>query len=1167
MVTTPSGRTGSNSFTSPAATVTFAFSTAINITDFKIFNLNTVKQHALAFRFNNVSASTVTDCTFVGGGIDFTDSASNTFTNTRWAHHVWRNVHANYNLSDNAGLGYLPDGTRLQNGTTYWIRMRTYLSNVWHNQPIFFDTGVYGVTPRALNNIGAPPQVTAIPLPQATPAIEIKIERRANWSRNNNLQPVLEGDFTGALSANTSYEIYRGTTPGFATRDATTRLGRWIFTTAGTSTVITDSATRTITATAASSTFAAVGGSLPAVAYGTTYYYVIRKYNDDLGTDFIEVEVPCVCVDHRRLVTNLLAANTGNDFTSATWVKTGTFTVATSTSLFALSAHRTGFTTGANLNSETLADSIPFPATADPALAQTVTTGIVAGQTYTFGVYLNCQTASQLAMRLQLVDNATTPVTATANVTINMGYQLYTVSITTGAGATQLICRLIKPGSATATVIAGNAFLNLGANPVAFVDTFNTPTNMARPFTTGATIGPWSWTKTPGNWITCVPGAATTGTYTEFHISTDSGFTPSVSTRFAWVWDQFMTCGSRFLNFTRSNGNTVTGVTHIGVGCDGIGNGNRDAWVGLVQSSNNRFINWTMYPNGNRGILVDATNLSNNNFFHNIRLFGNPRYLTQNQLLTTNSINNSNGLIVQNLLADNGDVGIAGLVSGVQWKSVTAADQWPASNVSVISAVTAPVDALVHGSSTAYQAVYDTIFGQFNNSDAVTGRYAVVFTPSQLASKPYTINTPANPPVFSNTGVLFFTAPAQQITYTVPYRVYGISGFSTVFEPLVYSLDIGNTTKGILIQKEISVSTTDDTGWSSWVDITWTGAASGLSGLTAINTAMQTAGSAAAGILLRFRFSSRAGIRFTANLAPSNLPIPGTVDGIRASGLTGRATYWGYELDATHNANTITATCVAVQTTNLASLSGVTTVDTVALATGNLVLLTGQTTASQNGVYSWAANTLTRIATGPLSAGNPIRRGTVIEVTRGSNSNIGCWQITSVGGGVWGTNSVTIAVMGTLSGMLWVTGVTGNWATTNTIIQRTSDTRTISTTSVANATPIFPQATSFIGKFEVGTLVDPSVLYAVSRPTLRVYGLKSNSEVRVYSVSTGQEIAGTDSTTTEWSVQYDFFGIPIPVYIHIHHLSWAFQRIETTLGSAGLELPVQQSLDRTYVNP
>ena len=85
---------------------------------------------------------------------------------------------------------------------------------------------------------------------------------------------------------------------------------------------------------------------------------------------------------------------------------------------------------------------------------------------------------------------------------------------------------------------------------------------------------------------------------------------------------------------------------------------------------------------------------------------------------------------------------------------------------------------------------------------------------------------------------------------------------------------------------------------------------------------------------------------------------------------------------------------------------------------------------------------------------------------------------------------------------------------------------------------------------------------------LTITGLQTGTEVRVYKTSDDSELAGTESSTSTFTYNYQWTGSDTNVYVVIHSLGYVPIRYESqVLGSAGLTLPVQQQRDRVYVNP
>ena len=86
--------------------------------------------------------------------------------------------------------------------------------------------------------------------------------------------------------------------------------------------------------------------------------------------------------------------------------------------------------------------------------------------------------------------------------------------------------------------------------------------------------------------------------------------------------------------------------------------------------------------------------------------------------------------------------------------------------------------------------------------------------------------------------------------------------------------------------------------------------------------------------------------------------------------------------------------------------------------------------------------------------------------------------------------------------------------------------------------------------------------------TLKLTGLKTGTEIRVYKTSDMSYIAGVESSTDEFSYEYLWEGTDINCYIMIHALNYVSVRYEgQLLGQYGLTLPIQQQRDRVFNDP
>ena len=125
------------------------------------------------------------------------------------------------------------------------------------------------------------------------------------------------------------------------------------------------------------------------------------------------------------------------------------------------------------------------------------------------------------------------------------------------------------------------------------------------------------------------------------------------------------------------------------------------------------------------------------------------------------------------------------------------------------------------------------------------------------------------------------------------------------------------------------------------------------------------------------------------------------------------------------------------------------------------------------------------------------------------------------------------------------------------------------TNVVTNGFAVGPSFTSYASVVQFFTsYVDQTTLYPVSTPTISFTGLKPYSEIRIYD-NNMVEIAGTEDigNTTTWSTTYDYYSDFIG-YAVIMSLNYQVYRLDNlTFGINGLDIPVQQQLDRQYLNP
>jgi hypothetical protein len=115
-------------------------------------------------------------------------------------------------------------------------------------------------------------------------------------------------------------------------------------------------------------------------------------------------------------------------------------------------------------------------------------------------------------------------------------------------------------------------------------------------------------------------------------------------------------------------------------------------------------------------------------------------------------------------------------------------------------------------------------------------------------------------------------------------------------------------------------------------------------------------------------------------------------------------------------------------------------------------------------------------------------------------------------------------------------------------------------------TAVLSQAVGVSGwsSWQFGAQIDVESRFA---PTLTISGLRAGTEVRVFRTSDDAELAGTESSGTTFTYDYEWDGADTNVYIVVHALGYLpIRYTNQALGSGGVSILVQQSVDRQYAN-
>ena len=85
--------------------------------------------------------------------------------------------------------------------------------------------------------------------------------------------------------------------------------------------------------------------------------------------------------------------------------------------------------------------------------------------------------------------------------------------------------------------------------------------------------------------------------------------------------------------------------------------------------------------------------------------------------------------------------------------------------------------------------------------------------------------------------------------------------------------------------------------------------------------------------------------------------------------------------------------------------------------------------------------------------------------------------------------------------------------------------------------------------------------------TLSFSGLKTGTEIRIYAAGTQTELAGVESSSTTWSYSYSYSTDTLVDIVIFNVLYEPIRYTNFTLTNANTTIPVQQRLDRNYLNP
>lgn len=649
---------------------------------------------------NNVRVHNISEGVSVGGmpaiGIGYTDKATltnfelygftgplqmyasngNNLDGWQWslsgsANHISNGITGNTYYSN-----FLPDGTYMQPGTTYYIRTGLKWGNqegqTWYS-PELSVTPFLGSWLRLITK-------------QILSATSVKFD----WTK------------TLPLNTGTVYELYRSTDPLVPVRDASTR----VFTTSNV-------ATLTYTDTGLST--------------GTTYYYVFRKY--ETSVLFYDTPPQEVTPSADFIPTSLssLAIYGSAVSTGTAWIESGVSqdNSTPAAPYFSTAGSHAPVITGASITRKVFSS---------PASTLTLSrSGLAIGTTYTFSGVIRAGNLLTVGQPIK----TTTPIriifgTATQNLTLTGAWQRFDMTFVATATTHTLQFTNVDAGMSVdfgpLHLLLGNypglpIFAHAGANPV---------TVSFRP----DTVGIEGYRQHPGQTEACirivnsasanVPGVFNTVT----HISTTKGFTPTLSN----LTHTVASAGNGISVSVSSNRNTISNITQLGIGATLT-----EAIYLFNSCSDNTFTNVVFREGADRTtssgsrykIYLEAD--CNRNIFRRLK-FGHSSGAANTTQQLFRARNDCIDNVFQNIETESPSVFVETQNIGNIVKGVTGGSGTPGDSRSVALLGT-PWDGTIN---TTLTAVYDTHCAELDfKSDS--GALVLLFTASTKAVPPYTV--------------------------------------------------------------------------------------------------------------------------------------------------------------------------------------------------------------------------------------------------------------------------------------------------------------------------------------------------------------------------------------------------------------------------------------------
>ena len=375
---------------------------------------------------------------------------------------------------------------------------------------------------------------------------------------------------------------------------------------------------------------------------------------------------------------------------------------------------------------------------------QTVS-GLLENTQYTASIYLRADQTQ--AIPLGVAGTLSLGTTDTAFTATNE-IKRYSATVTTGAGVTSLVFKVAITTNGQAIHI-GDAMLNAGATAQSHIPTTTVPVALFPQATPLVQLRSYCrskyFTGTVGNQGIEINISATPATgeyFTELHVSTTPGFTPSTSTLAACT---FAADTANFYLLGQANRNEFSNILKVGGGAAAAA---LSIFYLNTTSTDNVFKDCDIdmqYCNHATVPAIYTIASSHNNLFHNIDFGRFKNYLSSSSYYQATAINALTGTKIQNVRTDNYDIPLNNQTLNATVRGLTGGRSTPASTVAVwplastIDGLQGVVPTAVYGSQ-----FYETYTGP------TEGVLQAVMEDSTTSTKPYIIK--AGIPKFTNTG-------------------------------------------------------------------------------------------------------------------------------------------------------------------------------------------------------------------------------------------------------------------------------------------------------------------------------------------------------------------------------------------------------------------------------